>query len=314
MGINVLAAGLALPQDAGRMGYAEVGVSRSGAFNRDDYRLLGSLMGYPNDYSYPAIELLGGSLNLRSTTNTTFAVLGRCRIEVNGVLLPSETVLDVNEGDHLYIQLLDSNPAYVAFDGLTFSKVLDSISFDSMSLLGNAPLRSGDVLLINPEAKGHARVGQFLLLKRSLTSSAVKTLNILAGPHDGVEILTGRTWKIDALARSGIRLIPDSQNPYTAEELLLIKSGGALKSLPVTPGAIQLPVSGNPIILGPDSGVTGGYLVPAVLATFDLHKLASLSNGDNIKFKRITQAEAMLSYASAQKALENKVIQAHNIV
>ena len=314
MTVKILHAGLAIPQDDGRLGYAQVGVSRSGAFDHYSYRLLGNLMGYPSDYSYPAIELLAGTLSLRIEEDVIFAVIGNCRIDINGFPAPGQTVLEAKAGDHLYLQVSESGPAYLSFDGLGFPKVLDSVSFDSMSGIGNPQLKGGDTLAINNEAKVGAYPGQFALPLGYGYQAINGSLRIIAGPHDGVDIITNRTWRVASLSRSGIRLSLDpSEKPYTTEEVSLLEASSTLKSLPVMPGAIQLPVSGNPIILGPDSGVTGGYAVPGVVISADLSKLARLNPGGKINFKKVTEAEAIEAYSQELKALNTKVIRVNNM-
>lgn len=309
MSIKVLHAGLALPQDEGRLGYSNVGVARSGAFNNLTYRLLGNLMGYPSDYSYPSIELLAGSVSFRPSSDVVFAVVGNVQVDINGFSNPAGTVLEAKANDYLHIEVLGSGPAYISFDGLVFPKILDSVSFDSMSQLGNAKLKSEDILEINLEAKIGATTGQFILPTDNSVKSVTQTLRIIAGPHKGNEILTSRTWNVSNLSRSGIRLsLDEAKNPYTLEELTLLAASGNLKSFPVLPGAIQLPVSGNPIILGPDAGVTGGYAIAGVVVTADLPKLAKLTSDSKVNFKQVTQAQAVESCLSEKKALNSKVI------
>jgi len=309
MSVKVLHAGLALPQDEGRLGYSNVGVARSGAFNNSAYRLLGNLMGYPKDYSYPSIELLAGSISFRPLEDVIFAVVGNCRVDINGFTSSPGTVSEGKVNDYIYVETLDSGPAYISFDGLVFPKVLDSISFDSMSQIGNPKLKSEDILNIDSQAKVGAIVGQFTLPTNGGIKQVTETLRIIAGPHNGIEILTSRVWSVSNLSRSGIRLsLADGQNSYTEKELELLATSGNLKSLPVLPGAVQLPVSGNPIILGPDAGVTGGYAVAGVVVTADLPKLAKLASGGKINFKTVTQAQAVEAYLTSNKTLETKVI------
>ncbi len=52
-----------------------------------------------------------------------------------------------------------------------------------------------------------------------------------------------------------------------------------LPSEPTLPGAVQVPPDGQPIVLGPDAPVTGGYPVVGVLADADLDVLAQLRPG-----------------------------------
>lgn len=54
---------------------------------------------------------------------------------------------------------------------------------------------------------------------------------------------------------------------------------GDRPSFGVVPGAIQLTPSGQPIVLMPDGGVTGGYPVLAVVISADLPALGQLVPG-----------------------------------
>jgi antagonist of KipI len=53
----------------------------------------------------------------------------------------------------------------------------------------------------------------------------------------------------------------------------------------VVPGAIQLTPSGQPIVLMPDGGVTGGYAVVAVVLSADLPVLGQLVPGASLRFR-----------------------------
>jgi antagonist of KipI len=58
------------------------------------------------------------------------------------------------------------------------------------------------------------------------------------------------------------------------------------------PGAIQLPPTGQPIVLMPDAPTVGGYPVPAVIARSDRHISGQLRPGDEIAFEWIDEDEA----------------------
>ena len=57
-------------------------------------------------------------------------------------------------------------------------------------------------------------------------------------------------------------------------------------------GTIQLPASGNPIILTADGPTTGGYAKIATIITADLARVGQLAPGDTVRFRRVTLAEA----------------------
>ena len=53
----------------------------------------------------------------------------------------------------------------------------------------------------------------------------------------------------------------------------------------VVTGAIQVPPSGRPIVLGPDHPTTGGYPVIAVVRGDDLHLAGQLAPGTTVRFR-----------------------------
>ena len=61
-----------------------------------------------------------------------------------------------------------------------------------------------------------------------------------------------------------------------------------LPSQGVLPGAVQIPPDGQPIILGWDGPVTGGYPVIAGVIAADWPRLAQLKPGDALRFETIT--------------------------
>jgi len=108
-----------------------------------------------------------------------------------------------------------------------------------------------------------------------------RPLRVLGGPRTdwfasgAISNLTSAGWIVATSSnRVGIRLTgPALERSKTAE----------LPSEPTLPGAIQVPPDGQPIILGPDAPVTGGYPVIGVLATDQLSRLAQVRPGDEIR-------------------------------
>lgn len=57
------------------------------------------------------------------------------------------------------------------------------------------------------------------------------------------------------------------------------------RSMPMVAGAIEVPPSGEPIVLGPDHPTTGGYPVVAVLAHGELGRLYQRALGAPVRFR-----------------------------
>lgn len=87
--------------------------------------------------------------------------------------------------------------------------------------------------------------------------------------------------------RRGIRL--EGPKLQAANHAELITEGVPL-------GAIQVPASGQPIILFVDQQTTGGYAKIATVISRDLHKLGQLRPRDRVRFEFVTLEEAKRLY------------------
>jgi biotin-dependent carboxylase-like uncharacterized protein len=141
-------------------------------------------------------------------------------------------------------------------------------------------LQAGDRLTLGADP------GEMRLLRAQPPATEVDApLRVVAGPQAGLfddaglaAFFTG-SYRVDAASdRRGLRLGGPVVTHVRAE----------LPSQGVLPGAIQVPPDGQPIILGWDGPVTGGY--PAVIAA-DWPRLAQLKPGDGVRFVTI-DAEA----------------------
>jgi antagonist of KipI len=68
------------------------------------------------------------------------------------------------------------------------------------------------------------------------------------------------------------------------------------------PGAIQVPPSGQPILLLADRPTTGGYPQLGVVATVDLDAAAQLGPGDWVEFAWCSRADAVAALAARRGA------------
>lgn len=295
MTVSVIAPGITTFQDGGRPGFADVGVASAGAFDARRYRLVSALLAQEDA---PALEVLAGNLVLEGGNEAAqIAVVGGA-VHGGESLWPSDTVLELSPGERISVSPAGHGPAYVGISGLEVPPTLHSASFDSLSQLGPPPLRAGDILRTN----GHypRRIGTFVR-PGCHQDAAADVLRVIAGPHWSQAVSEAR-WTVSSVARSGVRLAAD------ASSVLRPTGGGSLPSFPVQPGCIQLPPSGDPIILGPDSGVTGGYPVAASVISHDLPLIARLAHGDVITFRPVTAEEAKTVWDEGQRRMANPVV------
>src|SRR5699024_275822 len=166
--VDILSPGpLTLLQDVGRPGRAASGVSRAGAFDRG--ALLRANLAVGNPAAAAALEILGGGLLLRARAATVLALSGARapltlhRADEEGTDLEldadeaHELPLALDPGDRLELGTVTEGLRLVLAvrGGLhgtgEAGPVLGSLSRDTLSGLGPAPLEAGDVLLVGPE-------------------------------------------------------------------------------------------------------------------------------------------------------------------
>jgi biotin-dependent carboxylase-like uncharacterized protein len=270
--IEIMSAGpLATVQDVGRPGYANLGVARSGAFDRAALRAANRLVG--NDPGEAAIELTLGGLALTTLAATTIALTGAgCPGLDYGVAvsLPAGSVV------RLGVPTSGLRSYLAVRGGIAVTPVLGSRSTDTLSGIGPAPLRAGDRLAVGRQPDGNVS-GTSLPQRRS-----VPRLRVIAGPRtdwfapDSISVLCGAEWTVRPDSnRIGVRLDGPRLDRVRTDEL---------PSEPTLPGALQVPLDGRPILLGPDAPVTGGYPVIAVVRDTDLDSAAQVRPGDRIHF------------------------------
>lgn len=281
MTFMVLSPGLqSLIQDAGRPGLGSSGVTASGAFDRSALRQANALVGNPPDAA--CLEVLAGGLRLCATREHTVAVTGAVGdIRVAGHPVEHGRPFVVFPDQEVALGLFDIGMrAYMAAGGgFEVGSVLDSQSSDTLSDLGPDPLDAGDELGVG--AAGHSAETSDV---PALITSGSTAVDVLLGPRDdwfstdAISRFFATSWIVSAMSnRVGIRLDGPELDRANA---------GELPSEPCVFGSIQVTSAGQPVVLGPDHPVTGGYPVIAVVADRHLDRLAQLRPGETLRFRR----------------------------
>ena len=270
-------------QDRGRRGRAHEGIARAGAFDHRSASLANRLLG--NDPDAAVLEALLGSCTFDVTQPTTVAITGALLpVLVNGLDASPNHVLELRPGERLELgSPTDGLRAYLGLrGGIDAPVVLGSRSYDSLGRIGPPPLAVGDVVRPGPSAPGAAWFEPVPVRPRP----AVPTIDIVEGPrHDWLSAqarvdLTRADWIVEpASDRTGVRLRGDVLTRALERE------GRELATEAMIPGAIQLPPNGQPIILGPDCGPTGGYPVVGVVRERSMSDLAQLRPGQHVRLR-----------------------------
>ena len=281
--IEVLRAGpLTTVQDLGRPGLAHLGVPRSGALDQPALRLANRLVGNPPGAAGLEITLTGCALRLR--TDAVVAVTGApARVTVAGEAVAFAAAVPVPAGAHVHIgRTATGVRTYLAVSGgVDVPPVLGSRSTDTLSGLGPAPLRDGDLLPIGPVA-GPSTVDAMAAPPGDPEPSAVE-LRFAEGPRaDWFEPprLAGARYTVSPQSnRVGLRLTGRSLTRVTARRDTELPSEG------IVLGAVQVPADGQPLVFLADHPTTGGYPVIAVVHPDDLARLAQARPGTSVVFR-----------------------------
>lgn len=178
----------------------------------------------------------------------------------------------VERGDELEIGRIDPGArGYLAVRGALAAP--PGASLPSM-------LHRGDVIMAAQREAGPSRF-------RALDRLTPREIVAVAGPdrlRDGWrELLASQTWEVSPRSdRAGVR--------FTAER----KPRGIPASLPSSGmvfGTIQWHPDGDLVAMGPDHPITGGYLQPATIPSFERWKLAQLRPGDRIRLRILDPAQ-----------------------
>lgn len=275
--VTVLATGpLCTVQDSGRPGLAATGVGRSGACDRASYRLANRLVGNAADAA--VLEVTFGGLHLRADSDVVVVTTGaRC---ADAAAHNSPLVLLA--GDELTLGAPVSGlRTYVALrGGVDVPPVLGSRSTDLLSGLGPAPVGAGEVLPLGDPDRAMPGVDVAPVAEPARDDVVV---SVSGGPrwdwftHATREALltTAYTMTSDS-NRIGLRL----------RGLPMHRSRpGELPSEGIVRGALQVPVSGQPVLFLADHPVTGGYPIIAYVDDGDVDRCAQLRPGQSLSFK-----------------------------
>lgn len=272
---------LALIQDLGRVGKAAMGVGRSGAADRKSHSLANRLVANPDHLA--TIEVTLGGMSFRvSGGDAVVAVTGAdTDPSVNGIPFGTNSITQVQDGDVVSLGApLSGLRSYVAVrGGVSVAPVMGSRSFDVLSGIGPKPLQAGDRLPVGPRSPSFPEIEQAPV---ATMSDDIVELKVVPGPRDDWFVdpdeLTHGSWIVsDRSDRVGTRLSGKPLEPRDPARQL--PSEGVIR------GAIQVPPGGQPVILGPDHPVTGGYPVIGVITDQDVDLAAQVRPGQTVRFR-----------------------------
>lgn len=299
--IEILRAGpLTTVQDLGRPGWRDRGLSMCGAL--DEFALQAGNLLVGNPPGAAGLEFTLGAATLHFHADACIAVTGTdADASLDGRPLRPWWRQRVRAGQTLKLAApRERMRSYVAIaGGLDLPLALGSLSTDLKGGFGGLDgraLRDGDQL---PLKLSSALPAPTVGMRPPEWSPAVRVQD---GPeHEHFTAAARETfWAADWTVtpqsnRMGYRLAGPVLERDHREELA---SHGVL------PGVIQVPPSGQPIVLLADAQTTGGYPKIGVVIRADLWKLGQLRLGARLRFMPCTHAEALAALREQRLLLD----------
>lgn len=314
---------LTTPQDAGRRGLMHLGVGHAGAFDAPSFRLANALAGNARgacalDACALEIALLGPTL--RFQRDAWIAVTGGpLPVRIDGDEQPMWSPLHLRSGQTLELGAMRLGcRAYLAVrGGFDLPFVLGSRSLDVNAALGplSRPLRGGDVLAVReqprmpPMQESPSRKWR-LDARHWHDAETPLTLRLMPATHTSRMNAASR----EALFAHEFRVGNDSNRVGVrlSGTRLQLSAPFEMVSEGCVAGTLQLPPSGEPIALGVEHPVSGGYPRIGQIAAVDLPRLAQFRPGDAVRFVRCTPEDALRALHEREqrlRKLESAILQ-----
>lgn len=282
---------LATVQDLGRFGWQRFGVVVAGALDQFAMRAANILVGNPAGTAVIEFAMWGG--RYEATAPVRLAVTGGdFRLAVDGRPMPAWHSFVLRAGEVLTIERAPDalRGCLAVAGGLDIAPVLGSRSTHVRSGIGGwhgRALQPGDrIPLLQPAAADAVE----LELPASARPIRPERIRVVLGPQDAyfgpdaIACLTGEAYTVTPDAdRMGYRLA-GARIAHLGDNNI-VSDGIAL-------GSVQVPGSGQPIVMLADRQPTGGYPKIATVITPDIAAIAQSGPGDRIGFAVVDLARA----------------------
>lgn len=277
-------------QDLGRWGWQGAGVPVAGPMDAYSHRLANRLVGNAADAAALEVTLVGP--DLQADGDVVCAVAGASfALTVDGRPVDMHRPFAVQAGEILRFgeRLAGARASVAVAGGFVLEPVFGSRATSLISRLGPIPraLEPGDRL---PVHSSHARAAPAHGAGLRMPEDGAR-VRVVPGPHEGLFTAEAR----ETLLRTRYIITPQSNRMgYRLEGAPLAHRSAADLLSEATPmGTLQVPASGQPILLMADRQTTGGYPKIATVITADLPVAGQLAPGDWIEFVACTRGEAV---------------------
>jgi antagonist of KipI len=280
-------------QDLGRWGFQGHGVPVAGPMDQYSHVLANRLVG--NSIRAAALEVTLLGPELRAQGDMTCAVAGASfALTVDDAAVPLHAAFTIRSGQQLRFgaRSAGARATLAVRGGIDVPSVFESRATSLISRMGpfgGRALQAGDVLPIGPQAPRDAREPAAPAALPLPAGGA--RLRVVVGPQE--RAFTPAAY--ETLFGSRYVITPQSNRMgYRLEGRALAHRGAADILSDATPlGSLQVPASGQPILLMADRQTTGGYPKIGVVIGADLPLAGQLAPGDWVEFARSSRAAAV---------------------
>jgi biotin-dependent carboxylase-like uncharacterized protein len=297
-------------QDGGRYGVQRYGLTPSGAVDRLALAAANCLVGNPPFATAIEVGPFGAAFVARDG-KVRVALAGAVRnADVAGHPVSFNESRTLDDGESLTLGFArDGTFSYLAIEGgVKGEPMFGSLAVNARAGLGSPfprPLQADDALDVDAAKAATER-------RIDLPAVSDGPIRVVMGPQDdefgeAKDLFLRSEWKISSASdRMGYRLegpVIDHLHGHN------IVSDGTVN------GSIQVPGNGQPIVLMPDRGTSGGYPKIATVITADLGRFAQIPAGVGFRFEAVTMAQAQAearAMANLLRTLPDRVRDARN--
>lgn len=277
-------------QDGGRPGSQRYGLTPSGAMDRLALAAANTLVGNAPFAAAVEVGPFGAAFTARGGPVRVALAGAQRNADVVGRSVGFDRSTTIADGETLTLGFARTGSfSYLAIEGgFAGEPMFGSLSVNARAGLGSPyprPLQAGDELQVVAASSSPER-------RIELPAVQEMPVRVIFGPQDdefsdeAKALFIGSDWKISATSdRMGYRL----EGPVITH-----LHGHNIVSDGTVNGSIQVPGNGQPIVLMPDRGTSGGYPKIATVISADFGRFAQIPAGRSFRFRAvdITQAQA----------------------
>lgn len=292
-------------QDEGRLGYEQFGVSPAGPMDKRAFHMANILVA--NGMGEAELEMTVIGPEIRFTSPAVIALTGAdMRPLLNGGPVCMYRAVKVAGGDVLQMQPAVSGcRTYMAVaGGLDIPVVMGSRSTLVKNCIGGyegRPLKKGDEISFCQSIETVSNLPA-RWVPAEQTQPGRRMVRVIPGPQDdcftkkGLEDFFWGTYKVTGDSdRMGYRL----EGPPLEHV-----ADGNIISDGIVMGSIQVPTSGQPIVMMADCQSIGGYTKVATVISADLPVIGQCKSGDEIRFVPVDIVQAQQLYVEYYREME----------